>query len=306
MRKEPMLATAPAPIASLPAFYAVAFHQAEHAVRHYGAAARVAHDSDATDSEATASVFESLAAREAARAEAIAAACVAACGAPPDLKNLPATFADVVPAQEADDVARSSLATPYAAWALAVLHRRRAFIYWTYVAALAGNATVSAAAERLAREALADGNELRRSRRLAWQSEHQPAAEDRAGDRDASAALLESLLRRDVIAWSQTLPPAEGRRLLDVGVPGFVQHGATASESENIETPRPNEIERVKQRALRRAEQLSNAYLDEADRAKDQSSLEFAQELATQSIARLAGLRAVASSSGKQARPASS
>lgn len=309
MRKEPMLAIAPAPIASLPAFYAVAFHQAELAVRHYGAAARLARDSDATDSEATASVFEDLAAREAARRDAITAACVAACGAPPDLKNLPPTFADVVPAQEVDDVARSGLATPYAVWALAVLHRRRAFIYWTYVAALASNPAVSAAAERLAREALSDGNDLRRSRRLAWQAEHQAATEDRQsdrhGDRGASAALLESLLRRDIIAWSQTLPPAEGRQLLHVGVPGFSPHGAAPSDFEDVETPRLDEIEQVKQRALRRAEQLSNAYLDEADRAKDQSSLEFAQELATQSIARLAGLRAAAASSGKPTGTAS-
>lgn len=295
MRKEPMLAIAPAPIANLPAFYAVAFHQAELAVRHYGAAAARLAD----ESAATAAVFENLAAREVARCDAIATACIAACGARPDSKNLPATFRDLVSAQEVDDIAQSNLATPYAAWALGVRHRLRAFIYWTYVAALAKNAAVSAAAERLAREALTDGNALRRSRRLAWQTEHQPAPEDRPDDRDASAALLESLLRRDIIAWSQALPPAEGRQLLHVGMPGFPSRGDAPSE--DVETPGRDEIEQVKQRALRRAEQLSNAYLDEADRAKDQSSLEFAQELATRSIARLAGLRAAASS-GKPAR----
>jgi phage I-like protein len=186
-------------------------------------------------------------------------------------------------------------------WALAVRHCRRAFIYWTYVAALARNSAVRVAAERLAQEALSDGNVLRRERRLAWQVEHKQATQAQRDERDASAALLESLLRRDIIAWSQTLPPAEGRQLLHVGMPGFPPHGAIASEE--IEAPGLDEIEQVKQRALRRAEQLSNVYLDEADRAKDQSSLEFAQELATQSIARLAGLRAVAAaSSGKPAR----
>lgn len=296
MRKESMLAIAPAPIASLPEFYAVAFHQAELAVRHYGAAAARLTDV----SVANAAVFESLASREAVRVKAITAACVAACGAPPDLKNLPASFRDLVPVQDVDEIAQSNLATPYAAWALAVRHRRRAFIYWTYVAALAKHAAISAAAERLAREALSDGNELRRSRRLAWQGGQQQATEEQQGDRDASAALLESLLRRDVIAWSQTLPPTEGRQLLHVGVPGFSPQGGAPAEE--IATPGFDEIERVKQRALRRAEQLSNAYLDEADRAKDQSSLEFAQALATQSIARLAGLRAAAASSGKPAR----
>lgn len=294
MRKEPLLAMAPAPIASLPEFYAVAFRQAELAARHYGAAAARA----AQESEAVGSVFEKLAAREAARADAIAAACVEACGAPPGSNRLPATFADLVPAQEVDDIAQSGLSTPYAAWALAVRHCRRAFVYWTYVAALAKNAAVVVAAERLAREALSDGNELRRSRRLAWQSEHQPATEERQDDREASAALLESLLRRDVIAWSQALPPAEGRQLLHIGAPGFLPHGATPSE--DIERLDLDQIKRVKQRALRRAEQLSNIYLDEADRATDQDSLEFAQQSATRSIARLAGLRATAaSSSGK-------
>jgi hypothetical protein len=297
MRKEPLLAVAPAPIASLPEFYAVAFHQAELAARHYGAAAaRVARDS-----EAIGAVFEQLAARETARSNAIAAACVEACGAPPDPKRLPATFENLVPAQEVDDIAQSGLSTPYAAWALAVRHTRRAFIYWTYVTALAENSAVVAAAERLAQEALSDGNALRRERRLAWQAESKQAAEAQQDDRGASAALLESLLRRDIIAWSQALPPAEGRQLLHVGVPGYPPDGAVASEE--IETPGRDEIEQIKQRALRRAEQLSNVYLDEADRAKDQSSLDFAQELATQSIARLAGLRAVAAAlSGKPAR----
>jgi hypothetical protein len=59
--------------------------------------------------------------------------------------------------------------------------------------------------------------------------------------------------------------------------------------------PNPGEIEQIKQRALRRAEQLSNIYLDEADSADDQSSMELAQKLAAQSIMRLAGLRNIAS-----------
>jgi hypothetical protein len=45
---------------------------------------------------------------------------------------------------------------------------------------------------------------------------------------------------------------------------------------------------------------LSNIYLDEADRAADQSSMELAQKLAAQSIIRLAGLRHLASESGLQ------
>ena len=57
---------------------------------------------------------------------------------------------------------------------------------------------------------------------------------------------------------------------------------------------------RNRRRALRRAEQLSNIYLEEADRAGDQGSMELAQKLAAQSIMRLAGLRNIASVSASR------
>ena len=60
------------------------------------------------------------------------------------------------------------------------------------------------------------------------------------------------------------------------------------------------EIEQIKRRALRRAEQLSNIYLDEAESATDQSSMELAQKLAAQSIMRLAALRNIASASASR------
>jgi hypothetical protein len=288
MHEKPLLTTAPAPITSLPEFYAVAFHQAQRAMQHYSAA--LAHADQ--NVHALRPVFETLVSRENIRADAIAKACIEACGQPPDLKRLPADVIDLVPMQEVVDIADSRLSTPYAVWALAVRHRQRAFVFWTYIAALAGHSKVSAAAERLAREALSDGNLLRRERRLAWQSENRTATEDDQGDRDMSAALLESLLRRDMLAWSQTLPPAQSEQLL--------QAGALSSSDDvppdDIETPAPGELEQVKQRALRRAEQLSNIYLDDADSATDQSSLEFAQKLAAHSISRLANLRAVAAS----------
>ena len=51
----------------------------------------------------------------------------------------------------------------------------------------------------------------------------------------------------------------------------------------------------MRKAAVRRAEQLSNIYLDDADSADDQYSMELAQKLAAQSIMRLTGLRHVAS-----------
>jgi hypothetical protein len=288
MRNEPLLTVAPAPIRSVAELYAVAFHQAQRAVRQYGASTR----SPDKNADLLRPVFDNLASREQARADALKAACIEACGNPPDPQHPPATFVDLVPAQEVADISMSDLSTPYTVWALAVRHRQRAFIYWTYVAALAGQAAVRDAAERLAREALSDGNELRRERRLAWQSEHRQATSEQQGDRDASAALLESLLRRDVIAWSHTLPPAERTNLLQAGA--LAQAAYDADPAEDIPIPSPDDVGRVRERALRRAEQLSNVYLDEADRAIDQDSLELAQKLAAQSIVRLAGLRAAA------------
>ncbi len=288
MHEEPLLTTAPAPITRLQEFYAVAFHQAQLAAQHYSA--MTTHEDQ--NLRPLRPIFEILTARENVRAEAISAACMEACGHSPDLKHLPAILADLVPMQEIVDIVESRLSTPYTVWALAVRHRQRAFVFWTYVAALAGHPAVSDAAERLAREALSDGNVLRRERRLAWQHEHKTATEDDQSDKDVSAALLESLLRRDMIAWSQTLPPAEGKQLLQVGTLALSPHTAPFDD---IEALAPGELERVKQRALRRAEQLSNIYLDEADSATDQSSLEFAQKLAAHSISRLANLRAVAS-----------
>jgi hypothetical protein len=70
-----------------------------------------------------------------------------------------------------------------------------------------------------------------------------------------------------------------------------------APTGEHSLDPTSGEIEQIKRRALSRAEQLSNIYLDEADSADDQSSMELAQKLAAQSITRLAGLRDIASAS---------
>ena len=76
-------------------------------------------------------------------------------------------------------------------------------------------------------------------------------------------------------------------------------HFLTPPEGADVE-PARGTIEQIKQRALRRAEQLSNIYLENADSAVDQSSMELAQKLAAQSIVRLAGLRNIASASASR------
>jgi hypothetical protein len=114
--------------------------------------------------------------------------------------------------------------------------------------------------------------------------------------RSGPAALLESLLLKDIIAWSQALTPAQRDYVLAMDPSRLPPQFPLPTGEHGIDPP-SGEIEQIKRRALRRAEQLSNIYLDEADSADDQSSMELAQKLAAQSITRLAGLRDIASAS---------
>ncbi len=291
MRKEPLLtAVPPVPVASLRELYAIALDQAQKGAQRYGA---LAAQSDERRLPVR-GVFEVLAARERSRCDSLSAACLAASGTRPDTSELRWAPIDLVVASEIADIGNSSLATPYTAWTLAARHRQRAFVFWTYVIALAEDPQVRLTAEDLAREALSEGNLWRRERRLAWRAERRLAAEEiAASDDPPSAALLESLLRRDIIAWSQGLTPAQREQLLAMDPSRLPPHFLAPSDEDGIE-PGSEDIEAIKRRALRRAEQLSNIYLEDADSADDQSSMEFAQKLAAQSIMRLAGLRNIA------------
>ena len=290
MRKEPLLtAVPPVPVASLGELYAVAFDQAQKATQRYAALATQPDERLVP----MRSVFAVLSARERERCDSLSAACLVACGKRPDGADLRWAPIDLVAAAEIAEIGNSSLATPYTAWALAARHRQRAFVFWTYVIALAEDPLVRLTAENLAREALSDGNRWRRERRLAWRSEKTAAEEMAASDEPASAALLESLLLRDIVAWAQGLTPAQRDQLLAMDPSRLPPHFLTPADQAGIE-PVSGDFETIKRRALRRAEQLSNIYLDEADSADDQSSMELAQKLAAGSIMRLAGLRNVA------------
>jgi hypothetical protein len=297
MRSEPLLtAVPPAPVRSLSEFHAIAFELARRAAQRYGALA------ERTDENLgpMRGVFQVLASRERDRSDGLSAACLAACGKRPDTSDLRWAPIDLVPAAEISDVGNSLLSTPYTAWALAARHRQRAFVFWTYVIALAEDPLVRLTAEALAREALADGNLLRRERRLAWRAERKMTADAAAApngtDEPASAALLESLLLKDIIAWSQGLTPAQRDYVLTMDPSRLPPQFRLPTDEHGVD-PASGEIEQIKRRALRRAEQLSNIYLDEADSADDQSRMELAQKLAAQSIMRLAGLRDIASAS---------
>lgn len=299
MRIEPLLtAVPPTPVRTLIELHAIALDLAQKAARQYVALATQVDERF----RPVRCVFEVLAARERDRSERLSAASVADCGRHADASDLPWAPIDLLPAAEIADIRNSSLSTPYTAWSLAVRHRQRAFVFWTYVIALAEDPLVRLKAEELAREALLDGNLLRRERRLAWRAERQAAADDAAAidigsEEPASAALLESLLLRDIIAWSQQLAPAQRAALMTLE-PSGRPPSFLIQPDEGDASPASGEIDQIKHRALRRAEQLSNIYLEDADSATDQNSMELAQKLAAQSIMRLAGLRHLASESG--------
>jgi rubrerythrin len=298
MRKEQLLtAVPPAPVRSLGELYAIAFDLAQKAAQRYGALAERIDD----NFWPVRGVFEVLAKRERDRCNTLSAACLADCGKRPDTSDLRWPPIDLVPSAEIADIGDSSLSTPYTAWALATRHRQRAFVFWTYVIALAEDSSVRRTAERLAREALSDGNLLRHERRLAWRAERNSATAEATAqdgtDEPASAPLLESLLLKDMVAWSQGLTSAQRDYVLAMDPYRLPPHFPTPPDASGG-NPSSGEIAQIKRRALRRAEQLSKIYLDEADRAVDQSSMELAQKLAAQSIMRLAGLRQLASESG--------
>ncbi|THD56980.1 MAG: hypothetical protein E8A46_02450 [Bradyrhizobium sp.] len=299
MHHEQLLtAVPPVPVRSLSELYAIAFDLAQRAAQRYGVLAERIDE----NFRPVRCVFDVLATREHERVDSLSAACLTACGKRPDTSDLRWTPIDLVPAVEIADIRDSSLSTPYTAWALAVRHRQRAFVFWTYVIALAEDPSIRLTAERLAGEALYDGNLLRRERRLAWRAERKIGKEDATTTHDgvaepASAALLESLLLKDMVTWSQGVDPAQREQLMTLGGAPLPPPFPTPNDRDGAE-PGDAEIEPVKRRALRRAEQLSVIYLNEADHAADQSGMELAQKLAAQSITRLAGLRRLASESG--------
>ena len=260
MRKEPLLtAVPPAPVRSLSELYAIALDQAQRATHRYGA---IATQPDERLSPVR-SVFEALATREQNRSGSLSAACLAACGKRPDASDLRWAPIDLVPAAEIADIKDSYLSTPYTAWVLAARHRQRAFVFWTYVIALAEDPLVRRTAETLAHEAMSDGSLLRRERRLAWRAERKIAADETVAvdgiDEPASAALLESLLLKDIIAWSQGLTPAQRDHVTNMDPSQLPPHFLMPPDKGGAD-PASGEIEQIKPRAAPRRTTLEHLF----------------------------------------------
>lgn len=106
-----------------------------------------------------------------------------------------------------DDVAGSALLTPYRAFAVAVENEERAFSFYAYLAARAGNAQVRTEAEKLGNEELRHAALLRRWRRQAYHRERGGARAGRLQPerpRIDSVAMLREFLARQEAEIAQT------------------------------------------------------------------------------------------------------
>lgn len=217
-------------------------------------------------------------------------------GKAPDMADIrwhvPQTFDD----EGASDIAGSRLVTPYRALSMAVRNEERAFAFWSYVAARTEEASLRDVAEAMAREELEHVSLLRRERRRAYHSAGGEGAGGRLapGDALAEAADLEARLAgqldnlrlRDAPEAQARIRELAGQSWLMAGVsaaPGLPQPGGT----------RPDDSAGIPDETLAAAEYLVERYLETADRATDEQTMNRAQSLARKAITRLASLRAM-------------
>ena len=243
-----------------------------------------------------AGVFEVLAQRERDRADSLSAACLAAAASVPIASDLRWTPIDLVPSAEIADVGDSSFRRPTRPGR------------WPPVTANAPSCS-GLMSSRL-RKILLSGRRPNSWRVKRWPTaitcavsagwpgapsgRSRPMRQPGAADEPHRQHCWRAFCCRDIIAWSHALTPAQRDQMLAMDPSRLPPLFLSPPDEQGLE-PASGEIEQIKRRALRRAEQLSNIYLDDADSAADESSMELAQKLAAQSIMRLAGLRHIAS-----------
>lgn len=295
MRYDPLLKSAPdVVVRDAVELYAIAWAQAATAASRFDDAASALAITHDRAREPVRGVLQSLGRREHERMAALVQRCPQAVDPRRETRGDRHGSPDLVPREELSDLLNSSLSTAYEAWAIAVRSRNRAFVFWSYIAAQCDEPSTKTAAEQMARDALADGNALRSERRLAWRAKRAIAAEEIAPETGglSSAALIESLLFKQVARWTAALPAGARDELVTAA--GYPAVDLTTIDLEFPGAADSETLADICRGAVRYAEQLASIYLDEADRAADHRSLELAQQLASQSIARLARLRRLA------------
>jgi len=196
---------------------------------------------------------------------------------------IPDTF-DATP----DQMAGTSLLTPYQALASAVRHEQRSFAFWTYVAAHAEAAEVKDAAEQMALEELEHVSLLRRERRKAFHAGR--LGGEPAGEVPVTLAALAASEQRlaDLIEGDTSAAP---RRELALSLAAAARNSASKLEALHAATkiefsapPLPSEGPREVGALM---EYLAEAYLRLAEVSQDGNVLSCAQEFANTAIYRL-------------------
>jgi rubrerythrin len=205
--------------------------------------------------------------------------------------KIPETFDE----ETAAELASSQLINAYRVLSMAVRYEERAFALWSHIAALAENAEIQQAAERMAREELEHASLLRRARRSAFHAERTARPDDRprsVGELIAIAAVLERRLAGRLEALAGTLTGTEARRARELVVQtrAMAERCASlapaAAGAEPVVTDDPD--------AAAVGERLVETYVEIGDRSRDEVVLAQVQSLAELAIARLAWLRLIA------------
>lgn len=131
---------------------------------------RFAESMAAMGEEALANLFRDLAAQERQHEDAIGRWAQREIGKQPPVVGPPENAGEILRTEEDETTATETL-SPYRALNWAVRNEERAFAYYSYVAAYAGDASVRATAEGLAREELEHAALLRKARRRAFHAE---------------------------------------------------------------------------------------------------------------------------------------
>jgi rubrerythrin len=234
-------------------------------------------------------VFAQLAAAEREHVASVARWSLSRLGRMPDPAlvrwEAPKTFE----AEATEEIRTSRLMTPYRALSIAVQNEERAFAFWSYVAAFAGDDEIKEAAEAMAREELAHVSTLRKERRRAYHSEHEQlrARGNTVPSRHVDAAVLERCLVGFLTELQRRLGGASANRAHEL----LQETKAMSAEAAGFGRF-PAALEQADAQTI--AEALSDAYLEGAEGAREPERLQSLQSLAERAIARLAWLRSLA------------
>jgi rubrerythrin len=239
--------------------------------------------------KALAEVFAQLAAAEREHVDSVTRWSLSRRGKAPDPALVRWEAPETFDAETAREIGTSRLATPYRALAMAVRNEERAFAFWSYVAAYAGDSEIKQAAEAMAREELSHVSTLRKERRRAYHKAHEESGRSVHGNKGVmqiDARALELRLTAQLAGMERGLGGAAATRTREL-LEETMQMSGKAEGIGNF----PASLEQRDAETI--SEALVDAYLEAAESSEDQSQVALLQELAERAIVRLAWLRSL-------------